>query len=299
VVIVLMLETPALRHREAEPESQRIVFLASFPELRETPANEAAPPDTTRPRSNPARSTTLAPSSEHLSSAITPPPLASAPAAPPGRIDWDTELKRSAQAMLDREEEKARQASMFGGHPEVPESLRPPPPGAAQFAWSYRANRFGGGVVRISEHCSLVLGLIPVCSIGKIPVRSDLFGADMQKAEAAAATDYTHSRNLEPVDRETRLELQAISRLLGEWRAKRGSYPQDLADLITEAPAAARAPDGRLLIVDTWAHKVVYRHPSAGAVCEYDLYSVGPDGVDDHGQRDDIVSCGSTPELRY
>jgi hypothetical protein len=302
-VVIFLLEKPTLAHRGALPESERVVFLASFPELSEAPDDEPAPPDAESPRStvsrsNVPRSSTPAPSAESASSAITM-PAQSAPTAPQGPVDWDMELKRSAQAMLDREQEKARQAAMFGGHPEVPESLRPPPPGGREFAWSYQANRFGGGAVRISEHCSLLLGLIPVCTIGKIPVRRDLFGADLQKAKMADATDYTHSRSLEPVDRETRIELQAIARLLGEWRAKRGSYPDDLTDLVTEAPAATQAPDGRLLIVDAWAHKVVYKHPSAGSACDYDLYSLGPDGVDDHGTRDDIMSCGSTPELSY
>lgn len=221
--------------------------------------------------------------------------------APKAPIDWEMELKRSAQVALEQAEDKAKREAQFGGHPEVPEALRPPPEGK-QFAWSYKANRFGGGAVQISEHCSLILGLIPVCRLGKIPVNGNLF-ADMRKAKSADELDYSRSHSVEPVDRETRLELAALSRLLGEWRAKRGSYPEDLSDLVADAAVALQtgpqANEGRLLIVDAWQHKVVYKHPPAGSGCDYDLYSLGPNGIDDHGARDDIVSCGSTPELSY
>jgi hypothetical protein len=180
----------------------------------------------------------------------------------------------------------------------VPEALRPPPGGSKPFAWSYKANRFGGGAVQISENCSLILGIIPVCRLGKIPLRGDLF-AQMQKAKAADEADYPRSKSVERVDGETRLELQAIERLLGKWRAERGSYPDDLTDLVAAAPVLPQGSEGRLLIVDVWQNKVMYHHPSDGSACDYDLYSLGPNGIDDHGTRDDIVACGSTPELSY
>jgi len=292
VVVVTIFLLHTVMRAETLPEAEQRVFLVSFPEITEVPPEEAPPPIESPRRETLPRPIIATPSAPAASSAIT---LPSAPRPP---IDWQFELKRSAQAMLDRETEKERQQSMFGGHPAVPESLRPPPGGRKEFAWSYRANRFGGGAVQISEHCSLILGIIPVCQFGKIPVRGDLF-TQMSKAKAADEGDYPRSHSVEPVDHETRLELQAIERLLGKWRAERGSYPDDLTDLVAGAPALPQAGESRLLIVDAWQNKVIYRHPSAGSACDYDLYSSGPNGIDDHGTRDDIVSCGSTPELRY
>jgi hypothetical protein len=298
-VAVLVLVLQAVTHDRSAtlPQAQQRVFLVSFPEITEVPPEEAPPPI----ESTPSRLTTPRPiapahSAPTASAAITLPPESPPVTQPP--IDWQMELKRSSQAMLDRETEKERQRSMFGGHPEVPEALRPPPGGRQEFAWSYKANRFGGGGVLISEHCTLLLGIIPVCQLGKIPVRGDLF-AQMQNAKATDEADYPRSRGVEPVDSTTRRELQAIEQLLGKWRAERGSYPDDLADLVAEAPALPQGGAGRLLIVDAWQNKVMYHHPSGGSVCDYDLYSLGPNGIDDHGTRDDIVSCGSTPELSY
>jgi Type II secretion system (T2SS), protein G len=298
VAIMLFALHDATRVRHVLPHEQAPEFFVSFPEFGAGTIDERSPPEPDRSRSTTARSNAPAPPAERVRSSITAPSSQSRAIHEPP-IDWSMELKRSSQALLDREEDKARREAMFGGHPEVPEGLRPPPPGGEEFAWSYRARRFEGGVVRINEHCALILGLIPVCQIGKIPVRGELFLANMQKAKAADQLAYSRSRSLAPVDRETRLELQAISRLLGEWRARRGSYPDDLTQLVAQSPAAAQTEEGRMLIVDAWEHKVVYRHPSTGSVCDYDLYSLGPDGVDDHGTRDDIVSCGSTPELSY
>jgi type II secretion system (T2SS) protein G len=292
-VTIFLLQVVTRDRSEALPEAQQRVFLVSFPEITEVPPEEAPPPVESPGLLPTPRPAILTPSAPPASAAITLPPEAPRPP-----IDWQMELKRSAQAMLDRETDQERQRSTFGGHPEVPEALRPPPGGEKKFAWSYRANRFGGGAVQISEHCSLILGIIPVCRLGKIPVRGDLF-AQMQKFKAVDQASYPRSRSLEPVDQETRLELQAIERLLGKWRAERGSYPHDLLDLVAEAPALPQGAEGRLLIVDAWQNKVMYRHPSGGSVCDYDLYSLGPNGIDDHGTRDDIVSCGSTPDLSY
>lgn len=293
-VTIFLLQT--VRDRFATlPEPEQRVFLVSVPEITEVPPQEAPPPiESTPPQPTPRPVAPTAPAPA-ATTAITVPPESPVPKPP---IDWQMELKRSSQAMLDRETDKARQQSMFGGHPEVPEALRPPPGGRKEFAWSYRANRFGGGAVQISEHCSLLLGLIPVCRFGKIPVRGDLF-AEMQKAKAEDESDYPRSHRIETVDGETRRELHAIEQLLGKWRAERGSYPDDLTDLVAQAPALPQGGEGSLLIVDAWQNKVMYHHPSAGSACDYDLYSLGPNGIDDHGTRDDIVSCGSTPELSY
>jgi hypothetical protein len=111
--------------------------------------------------------------------------------------------------------------------------------------------------------------------------------------------DVWQSRSTEPVGTQTRRVLAEVSRLLGEWRAEHGSYPADLADLVTD-PATADATHGpRVEIVDTWNQKLVYNRPPRAPPCDYDLYSIGPNGVDDHGQRDDIVACNSTADVSF
>jgi hypothetical protein len=207
------------------------------------------------------------------------------------------ELKRASQAMLDRAEEQARYDAAFARRGKVPEALRPGAPETRDFAWSYRADRIQDGAIHLNERCILIMGILPACHFGKIPVRSDLF-ADMRKHKSADELDVPHSRSLESVDRETRIILAAVSRLLGEWRAAHGNYPQDLSELVSAAAPAGAMGEG-VLIVDTWSNKLLYEHPARGGACDYELYSSGPNGVDDQGKRDDIVTCGSTPDLAF
>ena len=42
---------------------------------------------------------------------------------------------------------------------------------------------------------------------------------------------------------------------------------------------------------DYWGHELVYRFPSARPEAVFDLYSVGPNGIDESGKGDDIT-CG-------
>jgi hypothetical protein len=90
-----------------------------------------------------------------------------------------------------------------------------------------------------------------------------------------------------------------VSRLLGEWRAEHGNYPEDLRDLVASPPLAEHVSGPRVVITDTWDHELVYNRPPRAPPCDYDLYSIGPNGVDDHGQRDDIVTCNSTADVSF
>ena len=47
-------------------------------------------------------------------------------------------------------------------------------------------------------------------------------------------------------------------------------------------PAGAKA-------IDAWGHMLVYRCPGPIHAQGWDLYSVGPNGVDEHGEGDDIL----------
>ncbi len=297
-IVINLLALVALRVELSVPErtDSRLAadvppLIVSFLDLVEPSAEEPAPaaPLQTRPKPVPR-------ASESIGSAIQlPPPGETAPQAP-AHINFDMELKRAAQAAIDEAEEKARQGAALN-RPGVPESLRPTPPANSKFAWSYRVQPRSPFEVPLNEHCMLVMGVV-ACRLGKIAPRGDLF-ADMRKLKTPEELGLQPSRSLEPVGHETRRRLAEVSRLLGEWRAEHGSYPEDLSDLVANLPAVERKDGPRPQIVDTWDHKLVYNRPPHAPPCDYDLYSMGPNGVDDHGQRDDIVTCGSTADVRF
>jgi len=186
----------------------------------------------------------------------------------------------------------------MGQHPDTPESMRPHSPEDSNFAWSYRAQPHDPLVVQLNERCALLLGIIPACQLGKIPVKGNLL-ADMKKPKTPEQLGVGQVHGIEPVGQETRRRLAEVSRLLGEWRAQHGSYPADLSVLATNPPDAAAHSEPHVLITDTWDHKLVYNRPPSAPPCDYDLYSIGPNGVDDHGQRDDIVACNSTADVSF
>jgi hypothetical protein len=292
LVLALRLEISRPRHEPANESAPALIV--SFLERLEPSPEVPAPTAPLQSFEKPIRPPRLV---EPGSSAIQLPSAESPPKELP-RVDFQMELKRSAQAMIDREEEKDRQANALERRPGVPDSLKPKKSEDSSFRWSYRAEPRNPLEVRLNEHCSLLMGIVPVCTLGKIPVRGDLF-ADMKKPKTMDQLGVWQSRSVEPVGKETRRILVEVSRLLGEWRAEHGTYPADLADLVSEPPAADPTHAARLAIVDTWNQKLVYNRPPRAPPCEYDLYSIGPNGVDDHGERDDIVTCNSTGDVNF
>jgi hypothetical protein len=102
----------------------------------------------------------------------------------PGAIDWGREAEISAAHGLQAEQEARRRASAFArarGGSGI--SLAPNPYRTHEFGWS-RAHTHriepiedGGTFIWINDRCGVVLkGLvIPVCRLGKIAARGDLF----------------------------------------------------------------------------------------------------------------------------
>jgi hypothetical protein len=290
-VVVLRVELPRQESADTRMDGAP-PLIVSFLDLVEPSAEEPAPapPSQTRPKPAPRVSA-------NTGSAIQVAPPAEATPQPPPRIDFDMELKRASQAAIDKDEERARQAAVIGRRPGAPESLRPRPTHHDNFAWADRTQPRSPLEVPLNDRCSLVVGMV-ACKLGKVAARGDLF-ADMRKLKTPAQLGLQPSRSLENVGHETRRRLAEVSRLLGEWRAEHGNYPQDLGDLVANLPAVARKAGPRPEIVDTWDHKLVYNRPPHAPPCDYDLYSIGPNGVDDHGERDDIVTCGSTADVRF
>jgi hypothetical protein len=290
-IIALRVELP-VRKRADTGTDDIPPLIVSFLDLVEPSAEEPAPaaPLQTRPQPAPRVSASIG------SAIQVPAPGETAPQPPP-RIDFDMELKRSAQALIDKDQEKARQEAAMGHHGDVPGYLRHAPPKDDKFAWSYRTQPRTPLEIPLSERCTLVVGMVG-CRLGKIQARGDLF-ANMRKLKTPEQLGLQPSRSLENVGHETRRRLAEVSRLLGEWRAEHGNYPRDLSVLLANLPSAERNAGPRPQIVDTWDHKLVYNRPPRAPPCDYDLYSIGPNGVDDHGQRDDIVTCGSTADVNF
>jgi|SRR5579872_3998422 len=99
-----------------------------------------------------------------------------------------------------------------------------------------------------------------------------------------------HSRNTH-AETMARAQLAQIEALIDEWELKHSHLPPTTVDGLKVLGDLVPNPQGisSLLLTDPWRHKVVYRVPSSRSECRYDLYSIGPNGIDDHGYEDDII----------
>lgn len=98
-------------------------------------------------------------------------------------IDWKAEAAREADRVVERNEQRARQARALSPAPSA--AFAPAGPGAPEFGWDYaathRVQAVGGGatVIHLGDRCALALWLvIPMgfgCALGRVPARGDLF----------------------------------------------------------------------------------------------------------------------------
>ena len=112
---------------------------------------------------------------------ITPPPEAPSADVPtaPGAIDWAREAEVSAARQLRKDEEARRLTAPFAHDFSHLTPERPTP----QFGWSHASiHRVeplegGGTFIWINDRCGIVFAVmvVPICKIGKIPARGDLF----------------------------------------------------------------------------------------------------------------------------
>ena len=106
------------------------------------------------------------------------PPADETPNANP-RIDWAHEAELSASRELQNDADAKRRAAPFSHDFSAQAPARPTP----QLRWSHaQTHRIeplesGGTLIWINDRCAVVLAgmVFPVCKIGKIPVRDDLF----------------------------------------------------------------------------------------------------------------------------
>jgi hypothetical protein len=170
----LLIIAPRSAIRMAMRSEEPLIFLAP-PEHAQVPAPAASA--AALPRKKP-----VAP---HDTQLVTVPPAAPPPVdAPPAPIDWNSEaelaIKLQAQLAMatpPRALDKHRPGADLNG------GLGPDRKQKSEFGWDRTHTRRiepiegGGLLIRLSDNCVLVLIPLPLggCSIGKTPVRGDLF----------------------------------------------------------------------------------------------------------------------------
>lgn len=182
---LLLLASRWQTHLNVRTE-ESLVFL-SLPAHVQSAEEPSPPPSLPRKKPAPTHDTQLV---------VVPPPAEPPPAEQkPGIIDWSAEAaltvkqrEQAAAAPQPRALDKRSGGMYFDGR------LYPGEGGAPEFGWDHaRTHRVealegGGSLIWINDRCFIVMaGLIPfpMCGIGKIPVRGDLF-------------DHLHDPKLEP-----------------------------------------------------------------------------------------------------
>jgi len=107
-------------------------------------------------------------------------------------------------------------------------------------------------------------------------------------------------RTGESLKGKTRHQLLVVEELLNRWHAIHSDFPENAAQLLTIIDTSIPDVARNRLLLDGWGHPMIYRHPSTHKGCDYDLYSVGPNGLDDGEGKDDIPTddTGVVPGCR-
>jgi hypothetical protein len=167
--LALRLQRPELLGREAQFDSEPITI--DLP----PPAAEAA----SQPSSAPAPAAPRRPERAAAPAAAPEAPAASSAIAPPGRVDWPLEGRKSAERVLAQEAEAERIARMFAGPGGTWASLtRRQRSQLNKFRWKkgvaveYDAD--GNLIYRINDGCMIINGLI-ACKLGKARINDHMF----------------------------------------------------------------------------------------------------------------------------
>jgi general secretion pathway protein G len=94
------------------------------------------------------------------------------------------------------------------------------------------------------------------------------------------------------IDRFDESKLKVVAEDLENFRKATGRFPtpeEGLQVLTRQVGAWKPHPLVAASLVDSWGNELVYRTPATLGRGNFDLYSRGPNGVDDAGGSDDIV----------
>lgn len=167
LILLLLHERQTYRFRS---EGSLVLIDLAPPSVRVAPY---PPPSRATPASGqPRQESTLLPAGEAT-------PAAASPAVP-AAIDWANEASVVAGASASKSEPR----SLSNGLPPRLDLQMEKPHTPSDFGWDAAHTRRiealpeGGTLVRLNDRCALVVGLpliLPVCKLGKIPARGDLF----------------------------------------------------------------------------------------------------------------------------
>lgn len=168
LLVIFSISRTAHRKTERDEETLTVVLLADTLATKEP----NRPVESTRKRYKSAKRKVPP------DAAITAPSEVEAP--PPPAIDWAEEAKLAASRQIDSLE---RSRNRGAGRVAPGVKLEPRPEPKPEFGWSHaqthRIERLpeGGTLIWINERCALVVngGLLPICKLGKIQARGDLF----------------------------------------------------------------------------------------------------------------------------
>jgi hypothetical protein len=137
----------------------------------------------------------------HETQLVVVPTPAQAPAeSPPRIIDWHAEAERTAKRQAElATAPRPRDLNRHGAGTDFDGGLGPEGGSGAEFGWDHaRIHRFepmegGGYILWINDRCFIVIAAaipFPMCGVGKIPVRGDLFDhmRDLRRSEPTPNT---------------------------------------------------------------------------------------------------------------
>jgi hypothetical protein len=173
LVIALRWQMPLDLRRE-----ESLIFLPLLSHVQAT-EDTAAAPDQPHKKPAPAHDTQLV--TVPVPAPAEPPP----PEQPPARIDWNAEAALTAKQRAQAATAPGPRAlDKHGAGTDLDGGLGPDPGYAPEFGWDHahthrlEALEGGGSILWINDRCFIVMaGMIPfpMCGIGNIPVRGDLF----------------------------------------------------------------------------------------------------------------------------
>ena len=103
----------------------------------------------------------------------------------------------------------------------------------------------------------------------------------------------------------TQTDFLAIYIAAEQYRSSEGSYPKSLSDLVARPKSRKlltrfeKTPEGYVLF-DVWRAKPLkYVCPGKVWSDAFDVYSLGPNGIDDGGKHDDVASWDLIERYRH